>query len=286
MEPATFHAGEQALQVRAGVAQRLAEVGPRLIRTWMPQQHRDFFAQLPFLLAGLPDGSGQPWVGVLAGEPGFAHSPHERLLRIDARPAPWDPTRELVAVGAPVGLLGLEAHTRRRNRMNGTIAAVDATGFAVTVDQSFGNCPKYIVPRRAHHAQVAAAPAGVEHMGRLDAPAAALVAAADTFFIASSHAGRGADLSHRGGPPGFVDVQGGRLEVPDFPGNHFFNTLGNLLLQPRCGLLFVDFAAGDALWLAARAEIVGHGRRLRLHVEQALRARGALPLRWDPVLAA
>ena len=59
-------------------------------------------------------------------------------------------------------------------------------------------------------------------------------------------------MSHRGGKPGFVGVQGDTLAIPDFRGNRFYNTLGNLLGDPRAGLLFVDFASGDILQIQGR----------------------------------
>ena len=56
------------------------------------------------------------------------------------------------------------------------------------------------------------------------------------------------DASHRGGHPGFVRVgDDGRLWIPDYPGNSMFMTLGNLALYPAAGLLFLDFAGGQAL---------------------------------------
>jgi hypothetical protein len=299
---ATFHEGELALQRSTGAHDRLATAGPRLIRDHMPQQHRDFFAQLPFLVAGLMDEAGQPWASALAGAPGFAHSPHERELRLQAMPAEHDPLKPALREGAPIGLLGIQAHTRRRNRLNGWVGAVGGSGFQVRVGQSFGNCPQYIQAREAEYSLPAVPPGTLEHLGRLDGPARAAIAGADTFFIATAHPGaaagaapaHGVDVSHRGGKPGFVKVGSDTLTVPDFAGNFFFNTLGNLLLQPRCGLLFIDFDSGGATWLAARAEVVTDGaelrtfagarRLVRFHIEQLRRVARALPLRWAPGL--
>lgn len=299
MESATFHEGELALQQRAGSRARLAEAGPRVIRDYMPEQHREFFAQLPFLLAGTVDAQGQPWASVLVGEPGFATSPDPRTLLVRARPLPHDPLAGNLAAGAPVALLGIEPHTRRRNRLNGQLARQDEEGFSVDVRQSFGNCPKYIQARRPELAAASAAPVP-HHLGALDERSLVMVARADTFFIATAHpqAGRnaprafGVDVSHRGGKPGFVRVDApDRLTVPEFAGNSFFNTLGNLVLNPRCGLLFIDFEAGDLLYLAARGEIVMDGievqafagaqRLVRLRITSALRVTAALPLRWS-----
>jgi uncharacterized protein len=283
-----FHAGERALQEVTGLRARMATVGARVIRDHMPDQHREFFAQLPFLIVGSLDADGQPWASLLHGPAGFAHSPDERHLRIDSLPPLGAPLREALRLQAPVGLLGIEMHTRRRNRMNGHVSALDAAGFEVEVDQSYGNCPQYIHRRQAVVGE--AAPVTMEHMAQLDAAARSLITRADTLFIASAHAGA-ADVSHRGGDPGFVTFDAaGRLLLPDYQGNFFFNTLGNLLLDPRAGLLFVDFDSGDQLQVAAKAEILldgpeieahaGAERLVRLEVTAALRVRGGLPLRW------
>jgi predicted pyridoxine 5'-phosphate oxidase superfamily flavin-nucleotide-binding protein len=296
----TFHEGEVALQESAGSRLRMAEVGPRVIRSYMPDQHRGFFEQLPFIVAGSVDNSGQPWASLLAGPPGFIASPAPDALRIGARPLPHDPLNASLREGAAIGLLGIEPHTRRRNRANGRVDSVREGGFGVHVEHSFGNCPKYIQPREALYQPRPAAAAAPERMTVLDEAAAALIAGADTFFIATAHpqAGQGAspafgvDVSHRGGPPGFVQVEAvaSTLTVPDYVGNFFFNTLGNLQVEPRCGLLFLDFGSGDALYVAARATIVtranevqrfaGAQRLLQLEVDSAMRVLGVVPLDW------
>ena len=290
-----FHEGEKALQHESGAFGTLAVAGPRVIRSYMPEQHRSFFAQLPWLVVGALDAQAQPWAHALAGPPGFVQSPDPQQLAVRA-------TVEGLAAGDPVGLLGIEPHTRRRNRVNGVAAQVDAQGFSVQVSQSFGNCPKYIQAREATWAGPRALGAVHESPG-LDAASRRIVAAADTFFIATAHpkarqggaASHGVDVSHRGGRPGFVRIaQDGSLQVPDYNGNHFFNTLGNMALNPRCGLLFIDFETGDTLQLAASAELVWDGpavathpgaQRLLLLRVHAVRYRAAaLPLHWGPAM--
>jgi predicted pyridoxine 5'-phosphate oxidase superfamily flavin-nucleotide-binding protein len=303
MIAAPFHAGERALQAQAGSREQMAVAGPRVIRDYMPDQHREFFAQLPFLVVGSLDASLQPWASVLAAPAGFAHSPDATHLRIDALPVAGDPLAGQLAQGATLGLLGIEPHTRRRNRMNGTVASLDATGFMVEVQQSFGNCPRYIQAREPVFAAPRHDSAPAQWLDTLDLAAQRLIGSADTLFIATAYpdaaaAGddadarsHGVDVSHRGGRPGFVRVdEGGVLTVPDFNGNRFFNTLGNLMAHPRAGLLFIDYDSGELLHVAATAEIVldgpelaefeGAERLLRLHVEHALRRPAALPLRW------
>lgn len=300
-----FHEGERALQARAGMRDQIERIGRRVIRDWMPDQHRELFEKLPALLVGSLDARGCPWASMLVGRPGFIRSPDERTLRIEALPGFGDALDVHLAAGAPVGLLGLEAHTRRRNRANGTVSGVDGRGFSVRVAQSFGNCPQYI---HARPARWAGAPedARLSRPVRVEGPllskdALDIVARADTFFIASASSrsadgggGEGVDVSHRGGEPGFVrasEVDGASaLTVPDYRGNFLFNTLGNIAAYPRAGVLFVDVASGDVLQLTGRAEIDWDGpevgtfpgaqRLLRITALDGARVPGALPLRW------
>jgi predicted pyridoxine 5'-phosphate oxidase superfamily flavin-nucleotide-binding protein len=142
-----FHAGELAVQERAGAAAQSAITGRRGIRDHMPDQHREFFAQLRLMLVGSVDASGQPWASVLVVQAGFVRSPDPRTLRTDAQPLPGDIPGVNLHTGARLGSLGLEPQTRRRNRLNGAVAAVGAEGFPLGVTQSFGNCPRYIQGR-------------------------------------------------------------------------------------------------------------------------------------------
>ena len=260
-----FHEGERAVQDRAGVGARMAVAGRRAIRDYMDEQQREFFGQLPFVVVGSVDDSGQPWASVLAGKPGFL-SASAHVLTAHALPATGDPM--VVAPGRHVGLLGIEPHTKRRNRMNGVVQDVDGAGFTVRVEQSFGNCPKYIVPRKV----VALPRAGGDEVRSpgLDEVAARMLREADTFFIASAYpAGEGdarshgVDVSHRGGDPGFIAVEGGVLRIPDYVGNSYFNTLGNLAVNPKAGLLVIDWDRGTRLHLAASVEVVWDGPELQ-----------------------
>jgi len=261
--PSPFHDGEVALQKTVGVAERMEAFGRRVIRDHMPDQHRDFYRQLPFIVLGAVDTAGDAWVTLLSGRPGFMSSPDPRRLAFAARPDPQDPAAAALYEGAAVGLLGIELHTRRRNRMNGTVQGLSEQGFAVDVEHAFGNCPQYIQLRdfalvREPEDFAAVPPARALDM---DNPQVrAMIGAADTFFVSSyveDAAGRHVDASHRGGKPGFVRINAdGSLTIPDFAGNLHFNTFGNFLLNPRAGLVFPDFATGDMLHLTGDAEVV------------------------------
>jgi predicted pyridoxine 5'-phosphate oxidase superfamily flavin-nucleotide-binding protein len=262
MIAAPWHDGEVAAQTRAGTAQHMAEIGPKVLRDIMPDQHRQFFEQLPFLVAGSLDAEGRPWASIVSGMPGFASSPHPKRLEVEANPLPGDPLGDALSVGNTIGLLGIELPTRRRNRMNGRIVGRDMAGFAVHVEESFGNCPQYI--QRRDYTAFAPKAGAVEAFTDLPADAAALIRRADTMFVAS--AARRADgkfsidVSHRGGQPGFLGLdRAGAIVVPDFRGNGFFQTIGNLLSHPRAGLLVPDFATGDLLQVTGTAEVIWDG---------------------------
>jgi predicted pyridoxine 5'-phosphate oxidase superfamily flavin-nucleotide-binding protein len=249
---APWHAGERQAQVLAGLEHSPNGGG---IRDFMPDQHRLFFAQLPFIVAATLDEAGAPMATLVVGGEGFIASPDPRSLAIAAVSA--DPAGQRLRAGAPVALLGIQPDTRRRNRANGRIAFAGEPGLLVAVEQSFGNCPQYIHPRDL--AVDPDPPGAIETFEGLDAAARAQIAAADTFFVATASGPGvehgGVDISHRGGPAGFVRIEGDALVIPDYRGNRYFNTLGNLMLEPRCALLFVDFAAGTMLQLQGTATV-------------------------------
>ncbi|CAM2008863.1 pyridoxamine 5'-phosphate oxidase family protein [Acanthopleuribacter pedis] len=301
--PNRFHRGEQAIQARLGVREKMAKIGGRVIRDFMPDQHRAFFENQALLYVGALDGAGFPRASLLAGRPGFVRSPDPQTLHINSRLTAHDPLAPQLRVGAKLGFLGLEFHSRRRNRVNGTVRGIDAAGVIdVAVDQSFGNCPKYIQTRLSEFAPRAKpntkpeAPSSV-----LTEAMQALLQKADTFFIASAFHGQngeaedpatvGVDVSHRGGPPGFVQLlDERRFAFPDYQGNLFFNTLGNLQADPRSGFLFLDFENGHLLQLIGHSKVVWEESKLRFtrgaermvtfELTEAVWLRDALPFQF------
>ena len=259
----------------------------------MPDQHRELFEQLPYLVIGALDERGRPFASMAVGVPGFIESPDPSTLVVHAALAEDDPVRAALREGAPIGLLGIEFETRRRNRANGTVSRVEPGAFAV-------HCPQYI---QARSIESAVRRPAVTHRetSRLSPRSNAIIANADTTFIASAAAEtdqrgvNGVDVSHRGGKPGFWRAQtvhgGTRLTMPDFAGNRFFMTLGNVAENPRVGVAFVDFATGDWLSVTGTAEVQWEGSELRafegaerlLHVdvEGGVILGGMIPFRWS-----
>lgn len=293
-----FHQGERELQSRAGVRDKMERIGRQLIHDQLTEEHCRFYEQLPCVLVGHVDGRGRPWASVLTGSPGFIRCLDAHTLRIEARPAAGDPLQAGLVPDNSIALLGIDLQTRRRNRVSGRISAVASDRIALSVLQAFGNCPRYIQRRELLEGGWESADVPeVRGVEQLEGRARDMIAGADTFFVAS-HSGRagdavsrGADVSHRGGRPGFIRIDDTRtLTVPDYAGNRFFNTLGNFLVDPRAGLLFVDFTTGDILMLTGTVEILedpalvaqvsGAERMWRFRLWKGQLLRHALALRW------
>ena len=288
-----WHEGELTLQRAVGAVDMMVGVGQRqMARAWMPDQHREFYAQLPFVVLGAVDQQGDVWATIRTGQPGFMTSPTPETLHIDLQPQPNDPAQAGMKQGEAIGMLGIELHTRRRNRMNGTVRQQRDDGIEISVTQAYGNCPRYINLR--HFAFVDQTLDTVQDLASTDDRVRRMITAADSFYVATYVVRDGqnqVDASHRGGKPGFVrmDVDG-TLTIPDFSGNLFFNTLGNILLNPRAGLLFIDFQTGDLLQMSGAAEVLlddpeiaafqGAERLWRFKPQHVVYRQGAIPLRW------
>ena len=94
MDPTPFHPDELAAQVLAGGgAKRPA------IRDFMPEQHRAFFAALPYVFVASLDAHGWPVATLLEGDSGFVEPLDPVTLRIHALPGVGDPASGTVRVG-------------------------------------------------------------------------------------------------------------------------------------------------------------------------------------------
>lgn len=289
-----FHPGELLAQARTG-ANDVAQWAAGFIRPFMPDQHREFFAQLPFLVLAGSDDAGRHWVTLLDGPDGFISSPDARSLAIDTVADPTDPLSGTLTGGGGVGLLGIELSTRRRNRMNGNVRT---GGSILTIDvaQSFGNCPQYIHERKWRRSS-SSKPGRAVRATQLSDQQIALIQTSDTMFIGTGqsqrgdHPSNGFDASHRGGDPGFVAVvDADHLRIPDYAGNNFFNTIGNLLENPRIGLVFVDFETGGLLHISGTATIDWEAydshdsqalRMIDVAIDAVIERPTALSLRWS-----
>ena len=285
-----FHEGERAVQSRAGVRDEAGRLG-RGITSVIPDAARPFLeSQRIAVLSGL-DGSGRVWASLVSGTPGLITAPSANTLRLAAGLPDADPLSEGVALGRPLGVLVIDPERRRRLRANGRVARIERDAIEIRTEEVFGNCPKYIQARVLEPGVERGRVGRARQSDAITAPQRRAIERADTLFIASVHADAGADVSHRGGQPGFVRVQDARrLLIPDYAGNNMFQTLGNIAADPRVGLLLVDFETGTTLQLTGRARILweraalagleGAERALAVEVDAIVEIEGRGPLGW------
>lgn len=286
-----YHDGELAVQAHAGVSEMAARVG-RSIGNVMPSAAQDFLRAQPWVIVASQDTQGRPWASVLYGTPGFAQAQDARTVLVDASPLPGDPLEQNLERTNQLGLLTIEPATRRRMRINGGFARQPDGTLLIHTEQVYALCPKYIQARSWEAAPDNNSPAPrPQRTAELSPQQQAWIAHADTFFIATAHPEAGLDASHRGGPPSFVTVTSPhRLVFPDYSGNMMFNTLGNLALNPRAGLLFIDFEQGSTLQLTGRAwvnwepnhaaSMTSAERFVVFDLDETIELSGGLPLRW------
>ena len=289
-----FHEGERSVQERAGVSRMADKIGTGVDDS-IPPPAQEFLRRRYVVQLGSVSPRGAVWASQRVGPPGFMTCPDERTVRMEAAAVPGDPLLENLRGDPRLGLLAIDLPTRRRYRVNGRAFLEGDEVIAIRVDQAYGNCPKYIQRREPVEAlDVHPADRDVAHGAVLTEPQRTFVESADTFFLATAHPDAGADVSHRGGRPGFVRVSGERMLVwPDYAGNTMFMSLGNLEVNPHAGLLFVDFDSGTTLQLTGRARVdwdaaraatfPGAQRVVELEIDETVETRNASPLRWKLV---
>ncbi|KAK1148528.1 hypothetical protein N8T08_009534 [Aspergillus melleus] len=322
-----WHPGEIAIQRQLGYADAVKDAW-RMIRNFMPEQHRAFHtSRLPFIPITTVDEDGRPWAAIVAGsagEAGFVHSPDSQTLSIHARLWDGDPLLDTVqawvdpshalstvAQRSLTAGLGIEFSTRRRNKFAGTIQSVEWQSnqdykLHLRVIQTTGNCPKYINVRKPiPHPHTCPK---VEHryrrwgpQGRLPEEVVTFILQADTVFVASIYKSSPSDLdmfpphagmNARSGLPGFIRVSpsdGRTVVVPDYSGNRFMSTLGNIEASGLVGLTIMSFTTGDILYLTGTAKtLVGppalevmtrHAALTSVNVTGFVFVRNALPVR-------
>jgi predicted pyridoxine 5'-phosphate oxidase superfamily flavin-nucleotide-binding protein len=257
---AVFHEGELAVQEATG-ERAIAERNSRMMYDTVPPAPASFLAQQRMLVVASVDETGAPAASLIFGPAGFASTSHGEtvtLERAHTEIAPGDALLGNLRVGGMLGLLAIELGSRRRYRINGFVSSLTEERIELAVREAYVNCPKYIQRR---HLRVSDEPpqANPEIVSGdvLDPERQALISRADTMFVASRHPTRGADASHRGGEPGFLEIRDEcSIRVPEYAGNGLYNTLGNLIVSSQAGLAVVDFDAGRVLQLSGFATVV------------------------------
>ncbi len=284
------HKDELLLQKRRKTPKELIDSIPRYIDSDMRQQHVDFFAGLSYLPLATLDCDGLPWVSLLVTQSesdpsvGIKISGHN-AMDVSAESNAFDPFARSLKQDPMSGRqqrlfagVGVDFRNRRRNQIAAEIrsASVEETGkisLQLESDQHLGNCPKYITVRALAHEQRAAElvyDCFDSHTTALPDAAKAVVDQASTVFLATKHSGvetatgtkTDMGVNHRGGAPGFTRIYEETdgdgittyLVLPDYSGNRFYQSLGNIETDPEVGLVFPDFTTGHILYVSGKAE--------------------------------
>jgi ferredoxin-NADP reductase/predicted pyridoxine 5'-phosphate oxidase superfamily flavin-nucleotide-binding protein len=315
-----FHMGEVEVQKRLGVQQHVMSYAPKVVRPYMPDQHREFYQSQPFLVVAARDEhSNHMWSSLLFASDSdqvtsFVTSPDPTRLSMEARVLPGDALENALLPGSDLGMLGIEFAARRRNRVNGRLLPVSdenmASHLEFKVDHSFGNCPQYIKPRdwwtttkestnngneTVENKQY---PSEKQRSNQLSKAQIDNIGQAETIFVATGFRGEGDDprfgndASHRGGAPGFIKVEGSnKLLLPDYSGNNHYNTIGNLVMDSRMGITIPLFEYGGMIQLsgravvdwdaAAAAKFHGAKRIIEFTIDEIVELPpGSLPIQW------
>lgn len=265
-----FHSGEQQIQHQRGVREEAEQRGLKMLTPTLQPAQQSFAQQRHFVMTAHCDEQGLPWAGLMVGPTGFIS-----FNAADAFNINWQQAKTIAPLplqaGQALGLLAIDFDTRRRLRINSRLFNHGATQWQLTIDQGYGNCPKYIQDQ-SMQTQAFFKPIRVNQSTTLNERQSQWIRNSHTFFIATSSGmtspdtshqqqALGADISHRGGDPGFIELSTNaagqqQLWFEDYSGNNMFNTLGNIQRHPFAGLLFINFDCGAMLQISGKASLL------------------------------
>ncbi len=254
-----FHEGEARIQAESGVdTVAFDRMVDEAFRPELSDNEVRFVSGRTFSVGASIDADGRAWASPFFGRAGELFTVLDpTTVGISTARVDGDPLIPAIAATGHLGVLYFEPSRRRRAKSLG-MAEVDARGgITYRMHRNFGLCNKYIA-KRDHDPERPSSAAGRpgRRDERLSADDCDQLAATDMVFLASFHERHGVDPTHRGGPPGFVTVVDDRtISMPDYTGNGMFQTLGNLLLDDRLGVMTFDPTTGRTLHLTGRGRV-------------------------------
>ena len=241
--PITYHAGQMEVQAEANtrpVADKLAHwVGPIT----------EFMEVADLIVLATPSSDGRLHFTALGGR--------APLIEVVGGASVALPVALPVAMpgdSVPVGGLAIALAQRRRARLNGELTVGDDKTF-LDAEEAFTNCRKYVAPSEAMDNAMQIGPAKREAIALGDAWVRDVLSRAETCFLASVSPAGMPDVSHRGGPAGFIalDAANATLAWPEYVGDGMLKSAGNVRTNGQITLLVVDLPTGEALELTGRA---------------------------------
>ncbi|KAM7199631.1 hypothetical protein V8F33_004283 [Rhypophila sp. PSN 637] len=290
-------------------------------------------SESPIVALGTLDQEGNIWTTLWGGEKGFARPVARNVLALQSllsvKGDPFlgallqlDENNNALKGGVikPAGEgkmmsgLSVDLETRDRVKLAGRVlvasldnnsgeserAAVREIQLAMVVDEGLGNCPKYMNRKEIHAHVPNPTVIGLKGGLKLTNQALDLIEQADMMFMSTTN-GKTMDTNIRGGPAGFIRVlrnqdgdDGGVILVyPEYSGNQLYQSIGNLQVDNRIGVVIPDFETSDVLYLTGETELLVGSKAaavmphakvvVKIKVKEAGFVKDGLPFRGIPL---
>jgi hypothetical protein len=271
MEPAmplTYHTGQIEVQTEANT-RPVAE----MLRGWVgPLGEFTVGADLIVLAAHL-DGGFE--FATLSGAPPLVQPGDDGTSLLFPAPLfarPEDGDSRLV------GGIAISLAERRRARINGSLLCDYEP--VLHAHEGFTNCRKYIIPSLALEDDLHLGPRSRTEIAFDDPWLTDVLARCETAFLASISPEGQPDVSHRGGPGGFLrlDSAAGCLRWDEYVGDGMLKSGGNVRACPELALVAIDLESGDAAQLNGRGEFTVTLREKRPRSDGLVQARDPFPV--------
>lgn len=242
--------GQKALQKITG-EEEIAKGRAPMLQATLHQRAVTFIENQIFVFLGSEDTEGNIWISLLVGKRGFVKVPSLEEVRLDLSQVvsnKEDIYFTNIITKPTTGILFHEAARRLRYRAWGKASLIDGQ-LSLKIRMGYKSCPKHIQKVAIE------LPETIEPLhptytkgSSLGASELAWISNAHTFFVSTQTERGDVETSTRGGDPGFIEIlENGQLRIPDYWGNSIYSTLGNMYINPKAALLFLDFETGECL---------------------------------------
>jgi hypothetical protein len=244
--PVAYHEGQREVQCEANSTKAADKLS-----TWVGPVIQ-YANEADLIVLASEGAGGELNVGALSGPAPLVsasefdggimmHAPIELATRL-ATDKPW-------------GGIVINPAAARRSRVAG-MPVRESDVMSIPFTTAFTNCRKYITPTASTGSDTHLGPTAIEPCDLDDAWIVDTIAHGETAFLVTATPDGVADVSHRGGPPGFLRYTPAAREIAwtEFLGDGMFISTGNIRSRARFALLVLDFASGDAVRLDGDAQ--------------------------------
>jgi len=267
-----FHEGEYHIQETMGV-RKDSDALSSMIQNKLPFIAKGFLRELKFCVLTLSIKEDDIYSATVYNDSGFIDILDDSTILINLNKKSYIPPSYLKNNDLTIGFLGIDFEQAMRIRVNGK-AKILNNKILLSINEAYANCPKYI--KKRIHVESKNKPL-FQHIiknNTITKEFKDVLSNTDTFFLASLHKKKGADISHKGGKEGFVKViSSTKLQFTDMPGNNLFNSLGNIHINSSVNLLFIDFINNDTYLFIGNASIIEVSKKNRKTFEVTIECK-------------